>query len=340
MNQATAGGAHPGASHPDDGALDAFASAYGGVRDGLRATIVGQAQVIEETLWALFAGGHILLEGVPGLGKTLLARALGSLLGGEFARVQFTPDLMPTDITGSEVLARGEGGAVRFEARRGPVFTHVLLADEINRATPRTQSGLLEAMDEGTVTIGDATLPLPRPFFVIATQNPLDLEGTYPLPEAQLDRFLLQSRVESPAEQELVAIYQRHGGLVQPLPPAVLDPARATQAIALGSRVPVADAVQRYAARLVTATNPAGGVGGVAKTLRQGAGPRAMLALLRGARVRAVAAGRAHVAYEDVRALAPAALRHRLRLRYEREAEGDTIEQAISRLLEQVAAGA
>jgi MoxR-like ATPase len=323
-----------------DAALDTFARAHAALRSGLAQIIVSQEPLIDEVLWALLGGGHILIEGVPGLGKTLLVRTLGSLLGGRFSRVQFTPDLMPTDITGSEVLARGADGSVRFDVHQGPVFANVILADEINRATPRTQAGLLEAMEEGTVTIGRATFALPRPFFVVATQNPLDLEGTYPLPEAQLDRFLLQARIESPGEAALVDIFRRHGAGTAALPSAVLEPAGTVQAIAAAAQVPVADAVARYAARLVLATHPQSAARGVAGGLRQGAGPRAMLALLRCGRVRALAAGREHIAFEDVRAAAPAALRHRLRLRYEREAEGDTIEQAIVRLLSEVQADA
>lgn len=297
--------------------------------------VVGQQGVVEGLLTAVAARGHLLLEGVPGLGKTLLVRTLAQCLDLSFARIQFTPDLMPADVLGTTVLVESEGGGRAFEFRRGPVFAHVVLADEINRATPKTQSALLEAMQEHTVTVGTTTHELPQPFFVLATQNPLEMEGTYPLPEAQLDRFLLKVRVPFPPLEELVRILERTTGTADDRPQAV---ASARQLVALQELVralPAASHVVSYAARIVLATHPdqPGAPEEVRKFVRFGASPRGAQALLLAGKVRALAAGRANLSYEDVRAAALAALRHRLIPNFDAQAEGVDADRLVERAL-------
>ncbi|HEX2190029.1 MAG TPA: AAA family ATPase, partial [Longimicrobiaceae bacterium] len=277
------------------------------LRAQVRRRIVGQEAVLEEVLLCLLAGGHALLVGVPGLAKTLLVRTLAEALELEFRRVQFTPDLMPSDITGTEVIEedRTTGRrAARF--LRGPVFTQVLLADEINRTPPKTQAELLEAMQEGRVTVAGEDLPLPRPFFVLATQNPLEQEGTYPLPEAQLDRFMLDVRLDYPSEAEEVEILRSTTGADEPAVERVLDAERVLLLQRRVREVPAAGNVLEYAARLVRSTRPGtpGAPEEVARWVRWGAGPRAGQALVLAAKARALLAGRFHVAPEDVRRVA------------------------------------
>jgi MoxR-like ATPase len=282
-------------------------------------------------LTALLAGGHVLLEGVPGLGKTLLVRTLGLVTGLQFGRVQFTPDLMPGDITGTEIFDRETGG-LRFAP--GPIFTNLLLADEINRATPRTQSALLEAMQERTVTAGGRTHPLPDPFFVLATQNPLEMEGTYPLPEAQLDRFLFKVLVPFPGDEELAAIVERTTGPAQPSPPRVLDPSDLLEARGLVRQVVAAPHVVDYAVRLVRATHPdRTPVPEVQRFVRFGSSPRGLQALVLAAKVVALRAGRWNVAFADVQHVALSSLRHRMILHFEAAAEGVTPDALVSRVL-------
>ncbi len=297
--------------------------------------IVGQRDVVRHTLIALLANGHLLLEGLPGLGKTMLVRTLATALQLNFTRVQFTPDLMPADILGTDVLELSDGER-RFRFHRGPVFTNLLLADEINRATPKTQSALLEAMQERQATVGGITYPLPTPFLVLATQNPIELEGTYPLPEAQLDRFLFKVQVGYPTVEELAEITTRTTGPTMPTTTPCADADTVLSMQALVREVPVATAVNAYAARLVTATQPAApdAPDVVRRYVRYGASPRGAQALLVGAKAMALLAGRFNAAMEDIRAVAPAALRHRLILNYEAEADGVTTDALIAAVLE------
>ena len=301
--------------------------------------IVGQEAVLEEVLVCLLAGGHTLLVGVPGLAKTLLVRTLAEALELDFKRVQFTPDLMPGDITGTEVFEedRTTGRrAARFI--RGPVFTNVLLADEINRTPPKTQAALLEAMQEGRVTAGGEDLLLPRPFFVLATQNPIEQEGTYPLPEAQLDRFMFDVRLDYPSADEEVEILRATTGVQDREVERVLDAERVLLLQRWVREVPVADNVFRYAASLVRATRPAGdgAPDEVRRWVRWGAGPRAGQALILGAKARALLAGRFHVSPDDVRRVAAPVLRHRVLVNFHAEAEGIDADRVIARLLEAV----
>ncbi len=300
--------------------------------------IVGQQEVIRHVLIGLFAGGHILLEGVPGLGKTMLVRTLARVLDLRFARVQFTPDLMPADIVGTDILEETEDGRRTFRFQPGPVFTNLLLADEINRATPKTQSALLEAMQERTVTVANHSYPLEPPFMVLATQNPIEMEGTYPLPEAQVDRFLFKVNVTYPSASELVEILNRTTGEAEPEVEVVADRERVLQMIALAREVPAASPVAEYAARLVLATHPQSETAPqmVRRYVRYGASPRAAQALILGGKVMALLKGRFNVSLEDLREVAPAALRHRLLLNFEAQAEGIEPDRVVEEVLQAV----
>ncbi len=300
--------------------------------------IVGQREVIRHVLICLIAGGHALLEGVPGLGKTMLVRTLARVLDLKFARIQFTPDLMPADITGADILEESGDGRREFRFRPGPVFTNLLLADEINRATPKTQSALLEAMQEHTVTVANRSYPLAPPFLVLATQNPIEMEGTYPLPEAQLDRFLFKINVAFPASDELVEIIHRTTGESEPQVAVVADGATVLAMGKLARQVPVATPVSDYAARLVIATHPESETApeAVRRYVRYGASPRAAQALILGGKVTALLAGRYNVAFEDLRAVAPAALRHRVLLNFEAQAEGVSADDVVAEVVKAV----
>ena len=291
---------------------------------GVEEVFLGQRAVVRELLYALLAGGHALLEGAPGLGKTTLVRTLAHALGLDFRRVQFTPDLMPPDILGTRMLEEDEAGRRRFTFQKGPIFAHVVLADEVNRATPRTQSALLEAMQEHQVTVFGETLPLDDPFFVIATQNPIEMEGTYPLPEAQLDRFALKILVESPDERGLVSILEATTGAPRPAPRAAVTIEEVREMRALVREVPASSDALALAARAVLATQPASPLApdAVRRYVRYGASPRGAQSMLLAAKARALVSGRLHVADEDLAALAAPALRHRLILGYEGEAAG------------------
>jgi MoxR-like ATPase len=301
-----------------------FRGVFSAIRDELGRVIVGQADLLDLVVTGLVADGHILLEGVPGLGKTLLVRTLAHALDLRFSRIQFTPDLMPADILGTNLIVQDDEGRRRFEFQPGPVFAQIVLADEINRATPKTQSALLEAMQERAVSIAGASRPLPPPFFVLATQNPIEMEGTYPLPEAQLDRFLFKLRVPFPPLEDLCAIVERTTGPDEPSVQCVADGAGLLRMQALARQVPAAGFVQEYAARLVLATHPDSPhpLDVARRFVRYGASPRGLQALIRAGKVRALAQGRLNVAVEDVQALALPALRHRIILNFEGEAQG------------------
>ncbi len=305
----------------------------------VRKVFFGQEKVVEEIFWTLLAGGHCLLEGVPGLGKTVLVRSLARAMGLRFSRIQFTPDLMPADITGTTILEEDPSGRRAFRFQEGPVFAEVILADEINRATPRTQAALLEAMQEGQVTAGGKTRPLPDPFFVLATQNPIELEGTWPLPEAQLDRFLLKVVIPIPPLEELEFILEKTTGSEQGSPEPVLSAREWVLLRKLTRLVVVPSHLLRFAALLVLSTQPASGRAPeeAKRFVRFGASPRGGQALLLAARARAFLQGRLHVTAEDLRHVALPALRHRVLLRFAAQGEGVTIEDLLQVCLEKAA---
>lgn len=310
------------------------------LRDALHQVIVGQDQVIEQVLIALLADGHVLLEGVPGVGKTLLVRTLAQGLALKYSRIQFTPDLMPADILGTVVLARDEAGNPLLRFQPGPIFAQIVLADEINRATPKTQAALLEAMQERRVTAGGETRWLERPFFVLATQNPLEMEGTYPLPEAQLDRFLFKIIVPPPNVEELREIVLRTTGASQPEIGPVMAAHELLQLQTVVRQVLLARPLLEAALKLVAATSPASPDASerVRRFVRYGASPRGAQALVLGAKARAFLHQRAHVTPEDLEAVALPALRHRLLLHLEAEAEGVTSDDLLVELLPSVMA--
>lgn len=319
--------------HPDD-----VRDMVHRVETELRKVIVGQEEVVRSVLVCLLAEGHVLLEGVPGLGKTQLLKTLADALRLQFSRVQFTPDLMPADIVGTQVLEDAHDGHRRFVFQPGPVFANLVLADEVNRATPKTQSALLEAMQERRVTVAGETRPLPRPFLVMATQNPLEMEGTYPLPEAQLDRFLLKAIVRFPPAEDLVEIIERTTSAAIPEVHAVIDVEQLAAAVALVRQVPVASHLVRHATDLVIATHPDQPTAPdlVRRYVRFGASPRGAQALVLAAKASALLDGRPNVAAEDLRDIAHAALRHRLILGYEATADGMTADDAVDAVLDAV----
>ena len=318
--------------------LDQFRADFQRLRREIAKVIVGQDDIVEGTLTALIAGGHVLLEGVPGLGKTLLVRTLADALHLKFSRIQFTPDLMPADLIGTNVVYETPDGGKRFEFQRGPVFANIVLADEINRATPKTQSALLEAMQEHSVTAAGQTHRLPEPFFVMATQNPLEMEGTYPLPEAQLDRFLFKLLVQFPSAADIETILDRTTEVTRPRAEPVFDGERILALAELVRQIPVAAEVRRYGIAIVMATHPEHELAApMAKQfVRYGSSPRGAQALILGAKLRAILDHRYHVAREDLRAVAPMALRHRLILNFEGQAEGVQTDQVVENILETV----
>lgn len=313
-----------------------WVSAMERIREQIGRVIVGQKEVVEQLLWCIFAGGHALLEGIPGLGKTMLIRTIADTLDLSFSRIQFTPDLMPADISGTNVIQFGAKGDTSYQFQPGPIFGNLVLADEINRATPKTQSAMLEAMQEKTVTSGSTTYALPLPFFVLATQNPIENEGTYPLPEAQLDRFLLKINVTYPTPEELKEIVRRTTSPDAPTAQKTAD-RELLQAIQAGAKeILVADDVLDYAVRVLMLTHPGqeGAPASAQRYVQFGAGPRGIQALISVGKVRALSLGRFHVATSDIRAIAYPALRHRILLNFEGQALGIATDEIIRDILE------
>jgi MoxR-like ATPase len=323
---------------PDEISVPQFRKIAAAIEAEVGKVIVGQGDVVRHVMICIIAGGHALLEGVPGLGKTMLIKTLSEVLNLQFARIQFTPDLMPADIVGTDILEETSEGRRHFRFQPGPVFANLVLADEVNRATPKTQSALLEAMQEHSVTVAKRTYKLDEPFFVLATQNPIEMEGTYPLPEAQLDRFLFKINVEFPSSIELVEIIARTTGQNVPVPTKVADGAQIVTMGRLARQIPVPSHVSDFVARLVVASHPDHEAGPplVKQFIRYGSSPRGAQALILGAKITALFAGRLNVAFEDVAAVAPAALRHRLLLNFEGQAEGVTTDDVVKELLEGV----
>jgi MoxR-like ATPase len=316
--------------------IDEFLRRFSLVSTEIHRRIVGQREIVEGILISLIADGHVLLEGVPGLGKTMLVHTLADVLHLRFSRIQFTPDLMPTDIIGTHVVQENEAGEKFFEFQPGPVFANVVLADEINRATPKTQSALLEAMQEKSVSVGRRTYRLDLPFFVLATQNPLEMEGTYPLPEAQLDRFFSKLKVEYPDADALHEILDRTTGAAEPAIERTLDAAQILEMRQIARSVPIARPVQAYAVAITLASHPGATSAPplVSRYVRYGASPRGAQALVVGGKIRALLAGRAHVAADDIRAMVLPALRHRVLLNFEGEAEQIDADRILREILE------
>ena len=315
--------------------IEKFRVVYKSLREEIGKVIVGQDAIVEGTINALFANGHVLLEGVPGLGKTLLVRTLSQVMDLSFNRIQFTPDLMPADVLGTNMVHETDDGKRAFEFQHGPIFAHLILADEINRATPKTQSAMLEAMQERSVTIGGEIRKLDLPFFVLATQNPIDQEGTYPLPEAQLDRFFYKLLVDYPTAAELSEIVTRTTENASVQISKVLDGATLIELQQLVQQVPVASHVKDYAVRLILATHPNSetALDITNQFIRFGSSPRGAQSLLLGAKVRALTDGRFNVSFDDVAAVAPPALRHRLIVNFEAEAEGVTTDLVLEKIM-------
>jgi MoxR-like ATPase len=315
-----------------------FKNAFARLQTEIGKVMVGQTDIVENTLVCFFARGHALLEGVPGLGKTMLVRTMAAACDLEFSRIQFTPDLMPADIVGTEVVHEDEAGKRVFEFRPGPIHSQIILADEINRATPKTQSAMLEAMQEATVTIGRKTYVMRQPFYVMATQNPIEMEGTYPLPEAQLDRFLLKVQINLPSKDELKEILARTTDANCPAPDKVIDAEEAEGYRVFIRELLTADNIKDYAVRLLMATHGETDYSPdiVKKYVRYGSSPRGAQALTVAAKVYAAIDGRLQVAFEDIKRAAYPALRHRILLNFEGEAEGVATDQIIAAILEHV----
>ncbi len=315
--------------------LEQFSEIARNIEAEVGKVIVGQQEVVRSTLICMLAGGHALLEGVPGLGKTMLIRTLGDVLNLKFSRIQFTPDLMPADIVGTDILEETEDGRREFRFQAGPIFANLVLADEINRATPKTQSAMLEAMQEKTVTVAGRRYDLDLPFFVLATQNPLEMEGTYPLPEAQLDRFLFKVDVKFPSAGELVAILERTTGIATPTASKVADGRQVIGMGQLALGTPIPSHVSQYVARIIVATHPDSeeSTPMLRNYARYGASPRGAQALIVGAKINALLEGRYNVSFDDVQAVAPSALRHRILLNFEGLAEGLRTDDLIADVL-------
>lgn len=317
---------------------EAFKHDYDKLRTEIAKRIVGYQKPVDQVLTALFAGGHVLLEGVPGLGKTLLVRTISEAMDLSFHRIQFTPDLMPSDITGTTIFHEDDHGGRRFQFEPGPIFAHLVLADEVNRATPKTQSAILEAMQERSVTVSGTTHALPSPFWVLATQNPIEMEGTYPLPEAQVDRFFFKVDVALQGEEEMLGIIQRTTGDDETSIAPVLNRDEIMQMQHTVRQVLVAEFVQRYAARIALGTHPDSpyAIDMTKQFIRYGASPRGVQTLILGAKVRALLAGRFNVSCEDVREVAKPALRHRIIRNFEAEAENVNPDSVLDKLMETI----
>ena len=321
-----------------DLSVEEFRSTASRIEREVATVIVGQSEIIRSVLVCIVAGGHALLEGVPGLGKTVLVRTLAGSLDLSFSRVQFTPDLMPADIVGTNMIAEDDAGRRVFRFQPGPVFTNLLLADEVNRATPKTQSALLEAMQERTVTVANTTHQLPTPFFVLATQNPLEMEGTYPLPEAQLDRFFFKLNVGFPRPSELAEILNRTTTTATPKTGKAASGEMILRMGALAREVPVASHVTKYAVRILMSTHPDAPEATplVKRFVRYGSSPRGAQAMILGAKITALLDGRLNAAFDDIRAMALPALPHRLILNFEGEAEGITTDRILEEIVKSV----
>ncbi|TYT24063.1 MoxR family ATPase [Dictyoglomus thermophilum] len=318
--------------------LQDFTDVVGRIKNEISKVIVGYSEIIDFTIIALLSGGHVLLEGVPGIGKTLLVKTLSEILNLKFSRIQFTPDLMPADITGTNIIMEDENGRKHFKFQEGPIFANIILADEINRATPKTQSALLEAMQEGSVTSGGNIYLLPKPFFVMATQNPIEMEGTYPLPEAQLDRFFFKLILTPPSQEELLEIIERTTNVETPKVNKVADGETIEELKKIVRSVPVPMAVKEYAVKIVLATHPESAYAPekVKKYVRYGASPRGAQALILGGKALALIEGRSNVSFKNIKKVAVPALRHRIILSFEGEAEGITTDEIIEDILEKV----
>ncbi|HOP95209.1 MAG TPA: MoxR family ATPase [Dictyoglomaceae bacterium] len=318
--------------------LEDFTDVIGKIRGEIAKVIVGYDEIIDLILISLFSGGHVLLEGVPGIGKTLIVKTLSEIIDLKFSRVQFTPDLMPADITGTNIILEDEEGRKHFKFQEGPIFANIILADEINRATPKTQSALLEAMQEGNVTSSGKVYPLPKPFFVLATQNPIEMEGTYPLPEAELDRFFFKLILAYPGKEELLEIIERTTNIEMPTVSKVADGRTIEELKKIVRSVPVSQVVKDYAVRIVLATHPETDFATekVKKYVKYGASPRGAQALILGAKALSLFEGRSNVSFKDIRNVAFPALRHRIILSFEGEAEGISPDEVLKDILEKV----
>ena len=312
-----------------------FNTAVQSVKTQLRRDLVGQDEVVDNVIIAIIAGGNVLLEGVPGVGKTRLVRSLGKTLDLPFSRIQFTPDLMPSDVTGTEIMRKDEQGTMQSEFRRGPIFANLVLADEINRATPKTQSAMLEVMQEHKVTVAGNTYKLEEPFFVLATENPIEQDGTYPLPEAQMDRFMFKLIMKFPSDKELMDIVKMTQITMAETAEVAMDGHDILEMRELASQVPVMDEVLDYAVRLVSGTHPeiSGGSDTAKKYIKYGASPRAAQALITCAKVRALMNGNFNVSYEDIKALALPVLRHRIKINYTAINDKLTVDDVIAKLI-------
>ncbi|MGN1060761.1 MAG: AAA family ATPase [Candidatus Coproplasma sp.] len=317
--------------------VKAFSAAIAKVKDELAKDVVGQQDIIDNVLIAIVAGGNVLLEGVPGVGKTRLVRSLGRTLELPFSRIQFTPDLMPSDVTGTNVIEKGEDGKMTTVFNRGPIFANLVLADEINRATPKTQSAMLEVMQEHKITVAKQTYKLAEPFFVLATENPIEQDGTYPLPEAQMDRFMFKLIVKFPSVDELKNIVNMTQVTMDETAEAVIDGATVLEMRELAKTVPVIDDVLNYAANLVSISHPEleNTSSTAKKYIKYGASPRAAQAIVTAAKVRALMCGNYNVSYEDIDALAAPVLRHRIKVNYTAVSEKLSVDDVIALLVEE-----